>query len=130
MKKIILTLFLLLTFNLPVFAANHPINVFNDTNKNIAYVMMSNSSTESIDELMPHSVRLYFPSMLNGENIAVVATICNMEPGEKNHCASYNEFTQCTDGYYDSNLISAIHIKSATSCMVTCVDGSATSCKR
>jgi|SRR5688572_25187785 len=139
MKKIIITLFVITSFfSLPVFAGVkaersnvnakwNAITLYNNTNTDIAY-LISGSYGGAVYGIKRGGNDIYHSGM-GDEFASIKIGVCNGGVN-RDQCPSFGPLAVCVDGHYNADYIKSIQINSLSSCTVTCLDGSPTSCKQ
>lgn len=141
MKNNITVFILMLLISLPVYAdspsalrksneskaSGNPIMIYNHTNTDIAYVMLG-ACGGFIYAIERGGMDLYHAS--TGDNYATFEVgICKNKIGS--FCYLYESLQNCVNNvHYNADHIKTIDVNSLTSCTVTCMDGSSTSCQQ
>ncbi len=143
MKKCLAALLLTSLFNLPVHAEMNffgdktqrfsgnltDIIIFNHTDKNLAYQFLEPSIFPDSVYQIPMGESEIYHTKFSDEKMTLMIGVCT----DMGHftCSGYDyySFVRCTPNKkYNGNLIRSIDINSLSTCTVTCLDGTATSC--
>lgn len=126
--KNVSAVFLLLLVNLPVLAVDiSPINIVNNTGKDVAYIM-SAPGLNAIYGILSGEMSAYHPKSWD-EFSTVEVGLCKLI--EDDVCVEVESLSNCVNNArYNAYHIKSIQINSITSCTVKCADGSATSCRQ
>lgn len=144
MKKYLITAFLILFTSLTAYAENtadfhksintrgnnNRITIYNNTNSDISYIMET-FSFSAVYAIPRGRVDVYH-SKYADEYLTVNIGVCK-RMGDNDSCVEYEQgsMQNCVNNvHYNGNLIDTIQVNSLTSCTVTCLDGSTTSCKQ
>lgn len=128
MKSTLITAGLTLLVNtsaLALAAETNPVNLINDTNTDMAYVMSSPGLNA------PYGIKAGKTSIYHSKNWDAFTTIevgvCKLI--EDGVCVDFETLHNCVNNArYNAYHIKSIQIHSVNSCTVRCQDGSSTSC--
>lgn len=112
--------------------SSNKIMIYNDTDSDIAYVMMGTMSG-AVYGLKRGANGIY----VTGSNrfggtdayTEIDVGVCT-QLNENGTCDAPGKLPACIAGHYNAELIKEVRVTSLTSCAVTCTDGSTTSCKQ
>lgn len=144
MKKYFISAFLLFFVNITAYAENsadfdksssirgnnNRITIYNNTGTNINYIMKT-FSFDSIYAIPSGKVDIYH-SKYADEYLTIEIGLCHhMRDNDTCDDVNYESLHNCVNNvHYNGNLIDTIQVNSLTSCTVTCLDGSTTSCQQ
>ncbi|MBX9587230.1 MAG: hypothetical protein K2X50_08235 [Gammaproteobacteria bacterium] len=142
MKKCLAALLLTSLFNLPVhaemalgdktqrFQGNlSDIFIFNHTDKNIAYQFLEPSIFPDSVYQIPMGESDTYNTKFSDEQMVFKIGVCSDMGHFSCNEYDYQGFVRCTPNKrYNGNKVRSIDITSLTTCTVTCLDGTATSC--
>lgn len=116
--------------NQPSFSGNlNSILIYNHTDKNVAYQMVEPSIFPDKVYQIPMGEYENYRSKFSDDNVAVMVGICS-DMGYFS-CNDYDKlsFVRCTPHKtYNANQVRSIDITTLSTCNVTCLDGTTTSC--
>ena len=135
----LLSTVLALSITLPVYAGFksdtpkkvgnwNAITIFNNTDTDIAYTVMG-AYGGAVYGIKSGLADIYHSGVGDEYAYFMVGT-CQHMTNNGGRCDQAGPQQVCPNSHYNADLIKAIYINSLTSCTVTCLDGSDTSCKQ
>ncbi len=112
--------------------AGNKIIVYNDADSDIAYVMMGTMSGAVYGlKRGANGVYVTGSNRFGGTDAftEIEVGVCS-QLNENGTCDAPGKMPACIAGHYNADLIKEIRVTSLTSCVVTCTDGTSTSCKQ
>lgn len=103
--------------------------IFNHTDKNLAYQIKEPSIFPNSVYQIPTGESDVYHTKFSDEKFTFIIGICTDMGHFTCNEYDYYSFVRCTPNKkYNGNLVRSIDIDSLTTCSVTCLDGSTTSC--
>lgn len=103
--------------------------IFNHTDKNLAYQFLEPSIMPNFVYQIPMGESEVYHTKFSDEKMTLMIGVCTDMGHFSCNEYDYYSFVRCTPNKkYNGNLVRSVDINSLTSCTVTCLDGTTTSC--